>query len=286
MDWNWFFSAVAQSAAAIVGILAAFIITKIISNQADFKRKSVELLTIQADSEKLAAQLHGRPIDWYNGYTREDQLTMVYELIRKHNSKDPLFYFRELDFSPYDNHGEILKAISEAIEQRFDPDPERALNHHILPAAVKEREEIDERVLEIKDHAKRVRLFLAQVKDNPESSGLVNALLLSLLFLFYMGVIYPLSFLPVDGDAKIILTLSAFFDILFSLKGAILAGVSIVFNGILLLFIRINWSLKYDAIQINTLRKFTTPNNYSEYIQNRYDNLEALKLKPKVQNGT
>ncbi|MCH7733340.1 MAG: hypothetical protein IIB44_12675 [Candidatus Marinimicrobia bacterium] len=32
-DWNWFFSALAQSAAAIVGIFAAFIITKIVNNQ-------------------------------------------------------------------------------------------------------------------------------------------------------------------------------------------------------------------------------------------------------------
>jgi hypothetical protein len=35
-DWNWFFSSVAQFAAAIVGIFGAFIVTKTLANQSAF----------------------------------------------------------------------------------------------------------------------------------------------------------------------------------------------------------------------------------------------------------
>jgi len=39
VDWNWFFSALAQSTAAIVGLIGAFVFTKIVNNQAAFAVK-------------------------------------------------------------------------------------------------------------------------------------------------------------------------------------------------------------------------------------------------------
>jgi len=37
MDWNWYFAALSQSAAAIGGIFGAFIITKVLTNQTDLQ---------------------------------------------------------------------------------------------------------------------------------------------------------------------------------------------------------------------------------------------------------
>lgn len=39
MDWNYFYSSLALSVAALVGIFSAFIITKVISNQSEFEKK-------------------------------------------------------------------------------------------------------------------------------------------------------------------------------------------------------------------------------------------------------
>ena len=50
MDWNWFFSSVAQSAAAIVGILAAFIITKILNSQTEYNHNLNEIINIKNES--------------------------------------------------------------------------------------------------------------------------------------------------------------------------------------------------------------------------------------------
>ena len=59
MDWNWFFSSLAQATAAVAGIFAAFIITKIINLQSEFKRKDARMkpwpLAIAAVSTALFA---------------------------------------------------------------------------------------------------------------------------------------------------------------------------------------------------------------------------------------
>lgn len=42
MDWNWFLSSFAQSTAAIVGLFGAFVITKIINNEKEYKTHSAK----------------------------------------------------------------------------------------------------------------------------------------------------------------------------------------------------------------------------------------------------
>lgn len=51
-DWNWFFSSLSQSAAAIVGIFGAFIITKIFSNQTAFSEKTAKLNNYLIEAKK------------------------------------------------------------------------------------------------------------------------------------------------------------------------------------------------------------------------------------------
>ena len=66
IDWNWFFSSLAQSVAALVGIFAAFIITKIINNQGEFQRKNARLKELLSLSAKYRDALSDRSFDWYN----------------------------------------------------------------------------------------------------------------------------------------------------------------------------------------------------------------------------
>lgn len=39
-DWNWFFTSISQSAAAIVGLLGGFIINKILSRETEFEQNN------------------------------------------------------------------------------------------------------------------------------------------------------------------------------------------------------------------------------------------------------
>lgn len=53
IDWNWFFSSLAQSTAAIVSIFGAFVIARILSNQEIFSKKTNSLKELLCSAEKI-----------------------------------------------------------------------------------------------------------------------------------------------------------------------------------------------------------------------------------------
>jgi hypothetical protein len=75
MDWNWFFSAVSQSAAAIVGIFAAFIITAIIKNQTEFHRKRDRIQELDIATREHLQIFANFPFDHLN--RREMELALA-----------------------------------------------------------------------------------------------------------------------------------------------------------------------------------------------------------------
>jgi len=57
-DWNWFFSSLSQSSAAIVGIFGAFIITKILSNNSNFDNNIIISKKMQSGWPALLMEIH------------------------------------------------------------------------------------------------------------------------------------------------------------------------------------------------------------------------------------
>ena len=277
MDWNWFFSSVAESTAAIVGIFAAFIITKIINNQSVFKNKANEIELLLSQSKKFIDLLDNRYFEWYNTRIREQQLLELYDMYEEYHSSDPDFYFNKLSFSPYDNNVEIIDVISTKIVKIKSGDFSKLsdfniYNQNLDNLIINEREALDQNVLEIKNHIRNISRFLVQVKDNPESSKVVNYSIVSIITLFFTGVVYPLSFLPLKTGQEIILSFDSFFYILFSFKGGILFIVSIIFLSIMLLFLYINITLRYNESKLTELENYTDIQRYSIYLKYLIEN--------------
>ena len=80
LDWNWFFSAIAQSTAAITGIFSAFIITKIINNQSNFLKNN-NLFTFYENEAKRIKDLYN-----WNNVKDDDNITMAFKSIDNKNS--------------------------------------------------------------------------------------------------------------------------------------------------------------------------------------------------------
>src|SRR5712664_631258 len=80
MDCNWFFSSLSQSAAAIVGIFGAFIITKILSNQAAFSEKRSHLKELIARANKIVDDANAPAFAWYNKQTTLRELDRIDDL--------------------------------------------------------------------------------------------------------------------------------------------------------------------------------------------------------------
>ena len=66
LDWNVFYSSLAQSTAAFVGLLGAFIVTKIVNNEQQYKESKVIIEEYIIIANNLKTRLKNRSFDWYN----------------------------------------------------------------------------------------------------------------------------------------------------------------------------------------------------------------------------
>lgn len=305
-DWNWFFSSVAQSAAAIVGIFGAFIVTKILANQSAFAEKSRRVRELITLGEKLVDSASRLAFDWYHRHDSAGELEDLEKLLEKDADQDPDTLYDKLRFSPYIARADAVATIGRAKSYREDrlrrereesrrqmeqarnmglgaafatpvnSELLRSLNsplrHSLQPQLTKEREEIDAMYTEVKHHARVVTDFHALVASNPESSELITASLVLILTLFFAGVIYPLSFMPLPTDWKPALSIAEVPTFLFSLRGALLAVVSILFSAMLAMFFMLNIRMRYPRDQLDQLQQFTDLAKYSKYFANRQDN--------------
>lgn len=69
----------------------------------------------------------------------------------------------------------------------------------------------------------------------------------------------------------------AFFDVLFSIKGFFLSLLAIVFLSLMLAFLYINITLRFESEVISELEFYMNISAYSEYFGNEYKNSVHLK---------
>jgi hypothetical protein len=285
MDWNWFFSSLAQSVAALVGIFAAFIITKIINSQGDYARKSSRLNELLTISDKLTEALSQRSFSWYSEHKLKHALDYLDGQLDQEEPKSPEAYYSDINFPRFIPRVEVLKEIEERIKyhvpkstSRGSGSPGIMLSQEFIRDRAewdrRFREQVDEEgnaikdlILELRQHTRLVQLHLLEVEDNPESSSLITKSIIGAGVLFLTGVIYPLSFLPVDTTKPISLSFMAFFTILISLKGFFLGIVTLIFTLIMVTFLNVNWSLKYDNQDMAQLRKAAKVEHYSDFLR-------------------
>lgn len=297
MDWNWFFSSLSQSSAAIVGIFGAFIITKILSNQASYSEKINKCRDTLTKCKRVVDSAEGLYFNWYNRHTNSRQFEKLDELLETEEYLSPKQYYDQLDFSSFSSREEILQKIEEflsankkrkeqereearqraAIYQKhnlglgyLEAAPMRLANFSPLSVGLgdnlqKEREAIDNIVRDARHHMRLASNMLDSIKGNPESSPQITYALALVTMLFFIGVIYPLSFMPANPEGSFNLSLSAFFTVLFTIKGAFLAALSAIFGAVLVMFFWLNISLIHSSETIQELEKYKTISSYSDY---------------------
>ncbi|MEQ1560649.1 MAG: hypothetical protein ABL933_17140 [Methyloglobulus sp.] len=304
-DWNWFFSSVAQSAAAIVGIFGAFIVTKILANQSAFSEKSRRMQELITLGEKLVDATTRLSFDWYHKHDSADEIEALEKLLEKDETDEPESLYKKLNFSPYIARADAIQkiacvktnrenrlrrereeskrkieqeqrfGIASAIPMYSNLIPVPGLNsslHSLQLQLTKKREEIDTMYTEVKHHVHVVSDFHALVVSHPESSSLITASLILILTLFFAGVIYPLSFMPLPTNWKPSLSFSEIPNFLFSLRGVILAIVSILFTTMLAMFFILNIRMRYQQTLLEQLEQYKNLSKYSKYFANRVEN--------------
>ncbi|TYO70631.1 hypothetical protein DQ397_004212 [Pseudomonas sp. CK-NBRI-02] len=339
-DWNWFFSTLSQSAAAITGIFGAFIITKIFSNQTSFHEKSKALRQLIADGRKIKLDAKACNINWYNTTINSAALDEAEIFLSNHcHELDPSEFqkrdelMRELKFSKFSDESLINEKIESMIVQRCQKNKEEIEREiAVREEAKRKKEEFEKRSLEgkltlgdalrrqapiglahshfqqnmasIRDKqptiivpnilpwpelnkvasnymaiytkAKHNSILAADlvesISQSPDSRTQIAASLILVSLIFFAGVIYPLSFMPLSGAPELEYSFSAVSRILFSLKGALLTTLSAAFLAVISVFFVANMRLKHDDNDITeatTLSKIEAYSKNFKYIDNR-----------------
>lgn len=325
-DWNWFFSSLSQSAAAIVGIFGAFIITKIFSNQTSFSEKKFKIKQLLIQARKISDNANSCNIKWYNLHfnhsrfkdfhdfleedfkSEEDTSKVTDEILEK--------FITDNKFSRYSSITDIKKELRHIIEKQFEFNTEERQREEAAnraeaelrnsplggllgitqamgsanrisdmlnprykplfttygdvydtpwPAVKKEREELEKNYLEAKHHGRLVADLLESTAGNPESPAQISIALILVLFIFFIGVIYPLSFMPAIGAPEISASITTIKSNIFSFKGALLGVISAAFTIIVTIFYKTNTGMKYDPTDLTKLGGLTDAKNYCQY---------------------
>ena len=228
MDWNWFFSSFAQSSAAIVGIFGAFLITKILNNQALFSQKNSRAKNVIVECKRVMDLSKNRYFNWYNKHKNEEEYKKLIEMLKEGSDLSATEFYSELNFSIFTPKDDVIQKIQiiknnykeekrkkeEELRQRASIYSARnsgrvyaesvpyeirlPTNINLIGELNKERELIDKTLGDVKHHIRMAQNMINEISGNPECSGLITKMLMFVGFLFFFGVIYPLSFLPVN----------------------------------------------------------------------------------------
>ncbi|OQY01326.1 MAG: hypothetical protein B6I26_04585 [Desulfobacteraceae bacterium 4572_130] len=302
MDWNWFFSALSQSTAAIVGIFGAFIVTKILSNQTTFTTKREKTNDLLSKSKRLIDDAKSLSFEWYIKGTSIKEYIKLHKLWDEDDALSAEEYYEKLNFSRYVCREIVVNEITKKIEKwELKRRKEREANKHnlimptasriaSLPASIaipdrlnKEADKINLVLRNIKSQSRDIKNHLDTIANNPESSSQITYALLLITLLFFVGVIYPISFLPMPSDGEVVLSLGVdvIILILTSFKGVLLLVVSLIFCLILAMFLFVNIRMKYDINDIKDLETFTKEETYSKY----FETMVANRKRREENNG-
>ena len=302
LDYNWFFSSVAQSAAAIVGIFSAFITSKILNNQNDYKNNLKKLKNYKNKMAYYIGKTKNRYFSWYNEKIREKEIeeickdlnliieegtlyteTKIPEYIDdKEITRDlieKLYY--EKDFSIYDSRDTIESEIIKHLtgEKTISKNP-LTIDSRLFQNQRNELEEEEEKISELRDEIlhfmREIKVFKEEIEGNPESSVLIGNSIVMVSILFLVGVIYPLSFLPLE-KLEISFKIENILRNIFCFKGILLTIISSIFLVILVIFHTVNRKMKYSKEEIEVFNKYSDIRNYSVYFKNMVENKEFFE---------
>lgn len=284
MNWNWFFSALAQSTAAIVGLVGAFVFTKLVNNESAFQEDMRRLRELLRDGTSLSREIDLVSFEWYNGIKRDRALSRLRDELDddmpEPNAAET--YYRKLAFSAFGDRERALDEIQDQIDSyqpsRF-PDPSVLVD----PSPILERriDNTEETIQDLwhrtGDHLRRVDEFRSYAKRQPHSSELVSGTILLLFVLFSIGVIYPLGLLPAEGQLNLSISLAAVGSSLASFQGLLLMLVAGAFGWVCGSFYLRNEHLKFEGGDYTALWSYKDRGDYSPYFRAALENAEATE---------
>lgn len=282
MDWNWFFSTVAQSFAAIVGLVGAFVFTRLVNAEVEHTEQEQRLRDLLHEAQKLEGWITKRNFEWYNRQKRESALDRLeYKLTEDDGPQtSPEEYASGLDLSPWDDRTGLVQEVKKVIDEFYEEEGSTGTSWylgqavrtsdvtklHIQRQRLQERERLKRVTNDAINHARKVRAELELARKNPQHSSAVSVTLIVLTTLFFVGVVYPAGFLPFPEGAALQLSLGAVGHTVASFQGVVLGLGSLLFLCVVGLLFSRNEKLRHDPELLGQLEPYASPENYSDFV--------------------
>jgi hypothetical protein len=292
MDLNWFLSATAQSCAAVVGIVAAFLTSRTVAEYSEYRNRKQRLSELLTSATYLRDQVQSMQFEWYNeqalalakkhiqGLLREDAQIRAREEYYS-AAKIPMFSPREMVLAEIDGllaEERTRRAGPHGLGPRTGPmRPEYVYETKQFAELEREKERIYQLYLKATNLCGRIGDFLSDVTGRGDANPVLLWASIGIVVLYFVGVAYPLSLLPWTADSSTSLTLAAIKDTLFSLRGAILSVVSVVFLLVFGLIVLTSVRLRLPSEKLADLVKLSTIGGYSPFFEIFEQNAQVEK---------
>jgi hypothetical protein len=284
MDWDWFFSSASQSVAAIVGLFGAFLVTKLIANQAEHRALIGKATDFINKAKILEFGARSRKIGWYNQRMRQEQLAAISaEIARTGRIRTSAEYYRDFPFSKLDRMEEAVIEIEQLLRlkraEAADPNMVRRdfprLDPEELREAKEEGAQIERLLNDSLHHTLGIEDLLRTVRSNPQYSNIVSVIIAAEILLFFSGIIFPLACMPYDLSKPLEVSAAALLGSLGGFKGAFLGVISAIFTALMLYFFGLNIGMRFSKAMVGQLVRYANLASYSPHFATMIANVKA-----------
>lgn len=283
-DWNWFFAAYAQCGAALIGIISAFIISKLLGENDKYETITEKLESSVIKKNDLLKRISNRYFDWhdrlsikheydlgeaiengeFSGLSNEKKLEKLYEII-------PALYKVESCIDYLDSR---INEASQKTSGSYLGSSLRSLD--ITPVGlwdkiIKEREVISQLKIESETLIEEFHSILHTLEATRNNLNPIKNTIYILSLGLLMTVIYPLHFMPLEVNQLPIIgfSLKIIKTNLYSIKGLLLVVLTVTIESIFVYFFLLLVSLnsKYKQSIESIDEQWLNLNYYSEYFE-------------------
>lgn len=259
MDWNWFFSSFCQSAAALIGIIGAFVISRLLGISEKISNIISEFDNLIIEFNEIILNINSRNFSWftrshvkYNDDLKEQIRNEEFENLEE---KEILKKIYELDDRLYQIDEEVMEGFN-YVYKKHKPERKDLGNglsmksnypiidfppNNLWKDLEHEKELIDQ--LQIKSHI-LIQKFTKNSQDLKSFDSSIESLrnvIILLLIAFPLNVIYPLHFMPMisNENPEITININQIFISLFTIKMALLIIFLATIEGLFYYFLLI-----------------------------------------------
>jgi hypothetical protein len=227
MEWNWFFSAVSQCAAAIVAIIGAFIIREALDAERSFFRNTELMTRYEKRTELLARKC--RIFEPQIRALRDEEIDHSSSLVdaayrQGGEGHDLEWFIRNVELPEFVKPDQKRSIIARRLDALASGAAPAARETGTRALDSRERSEVFALFHEVREHAVSLEGLDADIRASKASVERVKRSIWWAVMLYYAGVLVPLLLTPA-GEGGV---LSFGFDVRHIAKYFILAAVSVI----------------------------------------------------------